>query len=59
MGDKSRNRVHYYVLCTEAFAEQKSIAPQKAFNYLKKYKGIDFLIDCYDAEHTLSLNDAA
>jgi hypothetical protein len=22
------------------------------------YKGIDFLVDCYDAEHTLSLNDA-
>jgi hypothetical protein len=33
--------------------------PQKdAFNYLYANKGIEFLIECYDAEHTLSLDDA-
>jgi len=58
MGEMSRNQINYYVLCVGAFAEQKNIPPAKAFNYLYTFNGIDFLIDCYDAEHTLSLNDA-
>ena len=29
-----------------------------AFNYLYDHNGIEFLIDCYEAEHTLSLDDA-
>ena len=58
ISDINRNRIYYYVLCVGAFAEQKKISPAEAFNYLNAYKGIDFLIDCYDAEHTLSLNDA-
>ena len=58
MGDINRNRIHYYVLCVGAFAEQKNISRVEAFNYLNTYRGIDFLIDCYDAEHTLSLNNA-
>jgi hypothetical protein len=40
-----------------AFARQKGLPNTEAFNYLYIYKGIDFLVDCYDAEHTLSLND--
>jgi hypothetical protein len=34
------------------------ISPKDAFNYLNAYKGIDFLVECYDAEHTLSLDGA-
>ena len=54
------NRIHiyYYVLCIGAFAGEKNISHAEAFNYLHEYKGIEFLIECYDAEHTLSLNDA-
>jgi len=58
MREINRNQVNYYILCVAAFAEQKNIPPVKAFNYLYTFNGIDFLIDCYDAEHTLSLNDA-
>ena len=58
MNNKARNRIQYYVLCVSAFAMRKNIPNKDAFNYLYMYKGIDFLIDCYDAEHTLSLNDA-
>ena len=53
----NRNRIQYYVLCVGSFARQKGIPSTEAFNYLYMYKGIDFLIDCYDAEHTLSLDD--
>jgi hypothetical protein len=48
----------YYVLCVSAFAERKKLPQAEAFNYLYTYQGIDFLIECYDAEHTLSLEDA-
>jgi len=58
MGEITRSRVNYYVLCVAAFAEQKNIPPTRAFNYLYTFNGIDFLVDCYDAEHTLSLDDA-
>jgi len=58
MHDPNRNRIYYYVLCVGAFAKAKSIPHTDAFNYLNEYKGIDFLIDCYEAEHTLSLDDA-
>jgi len=51
-------RVQYYVLCVSAFSNKKNLDRCDAFNYLFDYKGIDFLIECYDAEHTLSLDDA-
>ena len=51
-------RIYFYVMCVSAFAASKNLNPKDAFNYLAEYGGIDFLDDCYDAEHTLSLNDA-
>jgi hypothetical protein len=58
MRDINRSRIHYYVLCIGSFASHRNLSPAEAFNYLYTYKGIDFLIECYDAEHTLSLEDA-
>ena len=55
-GDKKR--IFYYVMCISAFSEKKGMEKQKAFNYLHDHNGIEFLIDCYDAEHTLSIEDA-
>jgi len=57
MPGMNRNRIHYYVLCIGAFARQKNIPPAEAFNYLYSYRGIDFLVECYDAEHMLSLDN--
>lgn len=34
------------------------MSQQAAFQYLYKYKGIAFLSEFYDVEHTLSLDDA-
>ena len=58
MRNKNWTRIQYYVLCVSTFAEQKGISYTEAYNYLDEHKGIDFLVDCYDAEHTLSLNNA-
>jgi hypothetical protein len=48
------NRVHYYTMCVSAFSNRKSLDRRDAFNYLFDNCGIEFLVDCYDAEHTLS-----
>lgn len=58
MSKEEIKKINYIVICIDTFANQKSISKKKAYNYLKDYKGIDFLNECYEAEHTLSLNDA-
>lgn len=54
----SFNHINYYVLCINAFARDKNLGQKEAFNYLEQYKGIEFLVDCYEAEHTLSIDNA-
>ena len=52
------NKIDYIVACVSAFAQHFKLNTQQAYSYLKRYTGIDFLIDCYEAEHTLSIDDA-
>ncbi len=58
MSNKEITILNYIIICISEFAKQKSINRVKAYNYLKEYKGLIFLKECYEAEHTLSLNDA-
>jgi hypothetical protein len=51
-----REKIQYYVLCITEFARRRRISEQKAFRYLDMYGGLAFLVDCYEAEHTLSLD---
>lgn len=51
------NRIEYLTTCISAFGEQFKLSNIEAYNYLKRYKGVDFLIECYDAEHTLSIEN--
>jgi len=57
MSEDIRKQINYTVACVNEFARKKSIDPQKAFFYLLKYKGIDFIREHYEIEHTLSLDD--
>ncbi len=52
------NVIEYVVACVGAFAEQFKLSNAQAYAYLRRFSGIDFLIDCYAAEHTLSIDDA-
>jgi len=45
-------------MCVSAFALSKNLIEKDAFNYLDKFGGINFLEECYEAEHTLSIDDA-
>lgn len=52
------NMIEYVVCCVGAFAAKFSLTNAQAYAYLRRFSGIDFLIDCYAAEHTLSIDDA-
>ncbi|MBR1809712.1 MAG: DUF3791 domain-containing protein [Paludibacteraceae bacterium] len=50
-------KIQYFGLCINEFARKYRLKPQIAHNYLQKYKGLQFLQDNYEVEHTLALDD--
>ena len=58
MPERLRRKIDYSVVCINEFARKKRIQSREAFLYLYQYKGIEFLDENYDIEHTLSLEDA-
>lgn len=53
-----RNKIDYLVVCVNDYADRHGIPAPAAFDYLVRHKGLDFLDECYDVEHTLSLETA-
>ncbi len=49
--------VGYVIACINAFAKQFDMNVKAAVNYLNRFKGVDFLINHYDAQHLLSIDD--
>lgn len=49
--------VHYIVMSLGLFARRYKLTRKEACNYLARFKGIDFSIRNYEAEHQLSLQD--
>ena len=58
MSDLQRNMINYMVVCVNDYADRHGLSYVETFDYLLRNKGLDFLEDCYDAEHTLSLDTA-
>lgn len=58
MSKQEKNIINYIVICINEFAKQCKITSKEAYLYLKDYKGLEFLKECYEAEHTISLDDA-
>ena len=52
------NIINYLVMCISDFAERFSMDSQMAYRFLAKFGGIAFLIQHYDIEHTLSIDEA-
>ena len=50
-------KVSYIVAIISDFAERYGLTTPQAYRYLALYKGIDFLDEFYDVEHTLSFDD--
>ena len=58
MSREQSNRIAYLVACVGAFAERHGLTNQSSYQYLRLYKGTDFLRDYYDIEHTFSIDEA-
>ena len=56
MGESIKTRLDYMIALISEFAAYHDITMQQAYLYLKQYKGIDFVDDFYDVEHTLSFD---
>ena len=57
MPQQRRNMIDYMVVCVNDYADRHGLSRMASFDYLLRNKGLDFLEDCYDAEHTLSLDE--
>lgn len=53
----SADIIHYIVMSVGMFARQYNFTKREACNYLSRFKGLQFSIDNYEAEHQLSLQD--
>ena len=58
MPQQVRNLINYMVVCVNDYADRHGLTRTGAFDYLLLNKGLSFLEDCYEAEHTLSLDEA-
>ncbi|MCB2340317.1 DUF3791 domain-containing protein [Clostridium estertheticum] len=56
--DRELNKVRYMVACVNEFVDRLNINGKEAFNYLNKHKAINFLMNNYEIEHTLSIDEA-
>ena len=57
-GRELNNRIEYMVTCIGDFASKYAMTPADAYAFLEKYRGLSFLVDCYDIEHTQSVQTA-
>jgi hypothetical protein len=58
MSREQSNQISYLVACVGAFAEKYGLSNQRSYQYLRQYKGTDFLREYYDIEHTFSIDEA-
>lgn len=53
----SKYEIPFINLCIKRFADRFSLSREKAYDYLKQYSGMAFLIEFYDVEHLQSIED--
>lgn len=54
--NEEKRKIGFTISCVNDFAKKNDISVKEAFQYLLKYKGILFLKENYDIEHTLSFD---
>ena len=52
------NVINYLVICVNNFADRFAMDSKEAYSFLAKFGGINFLMQHYEIEHTLSLDEA-
>lgn len=57
MTQSDMNILDFIIVCISEFANQHGMHMRDAYIYLSRNKGIGFLKEFYDVEHTLSVDD--
>lgn len=47
----------FVIACAAEFAKKFGITLKQAYNYLNRYKAVDYLMEHYEIEHTQTFND--
>ena len=48
--------INFTVACVNEFARKYNLSAKEAFQYLFQFKGIEFIKENYEVEHTLSFD---
>lgn len=54
MSRKEMNQIRCIAALTARFAKKFDLGQRQAYNYLKRFKGIDYLMSFYDVHHKVS-----
>ena len=57
MSREERNKIEYITMCIFLFASRFKMSVVDAMGYLLDYKGVSFLEENYEIEHTLPVDD--
>lgn len=50
---EQKKKIGFTVACVNEFAQQHNLSIQESFRYLLQFKGIAFIKENYEVEHTL------
>ena len=53
----TKKESYYFLLILNMIAKKHNIFIYEAYEFLSRYKGIEFLQEFYDVEHTLNTDD--
>jgi len=54
---ETQKEINYYIMILNLIARVHNIGIRDVYAYIVKYKGMKFLTDFYDIEHTLNSDD--
>ena len=57
MENVNTNLINWAVVCVNEFARNRKLTAKAAFQYLLAFGGINFIMEHYEAEHLLSIDD--
>ena len=53
---EQKRKIGFTVACVNEFANRHKLSSKEAFQYLIRFKGIAFIKENYDVEHTLDFD---
>ena len=56
--EELNNRLLYFFCCIGEFARRHSLSNAQAYKFLEEFKGLDFIDQHYEVEHTQSIEDS-